>query len=403
VDDEYFKNIFEVKDRKRKRSQSKTARQVKTLLVLDHKRTNAICIAMKKLPPLSQLREAITVMDEALIDREGVDKLQQLLPTLEELKLIADHQDLNKELPLGDAEQFLQILGSISNIDARLKLWAFKSDFKTMEKEIYEPLKDLKLGMDELQENKTFHTILSVTLAIGNILNKKESKGFQLDYLSKLSEVKDTAQRKSLMYHITFKVLETFPECSDFYSDIDPVIRASRTNYSELVADLGTMTEQCKTAREYVKDQDKAGTDTEHIVQSFLKDASLRIDGLKKIEKKIMKRFTKFLMWLGIPSHLHTEYPPHVVAKIITDLALQFKIHLTQIKQSEERLKTVKTRKIQRRSAPNLKFPSDDVQARKSIRSDLTDTDLEGFLVSAAREGASRGKVRENYSMWNSR
>ena len=40
-------------------------------------------------------------MDEALIDREGVDKLQQLLPTLEELKLIADHQELNKELPLG--------------------------------------------------------------------------------------------------------------------------------------------------------------------------------------------------------------------------------------------------------------------------------------------------------------
>ena len=50
LDEEYFKNIFEVKDRKRKRSQSKAARQVKTLLVLDHKRTNAICIAMKKLP-----------------------------------------------------------------------------------------------------------------------------------------------------------------------------------------------------------------------------------------------------------------------------------------------------------------------------------------------------------------
>ena len=297
----------------------------------------------------------------------------------------------------GEAEQFLQILGSISNIDARLKLWAFKADFKTMEKEIYEPLKDLKLGIDELQENKTFRVILSVTLGIGNILNKKESKGFQLDYLAKLSGVKDTVQRKSLMFHITYKVLETFPECSDFYSDIDPIIRASRTNYNELAADLGTMTEQCKTAREYVKDQDKAGTDTEHIVQSFLKDASHRIDGLKKIEKKILKHFTKFLLWLGIPSHLHSEYPPHTVAKIVTDFALQFKINLTQIRQSEERLKTMKTKKIQRRSAPNLKFPSGGCQQGRD------ETDLECFLVTAAREGASRGKVRDIHSMWNSK
>ena len=164
----------------------------------------------------------------------------------------------------GDAEQFLQILGSISNIDARLKLWAFKTDFKTMEKEIYEPLKDLKLGMDVLQENKTFHTILSVTLAIGNILNKKESKGFHLDYLTKLSGVKDTVEKKSLMFHITSKVRVTFPECSDLYSEIDPLIRASRTNYSELEADLGTMTEQCNNASNYVKVSGKFGTDTRH-------------------------------------------------------------------------------------------------------------------------------------------
>ena len=310
---------------------------------------------------------------------------------------------------VGDAEQFVQILGSISNIDARLKLWAFKADFKNMEKEIYEPLKDLKLGMEVLQENKTFQAILSVTLAIGNILNKKESKGFQLDYLTKLSGVKDTVERKSLMFHITAKVVETFPECSDLYSEIDPLIRASRTNYSELEADLATMTEQCSNARNYVKaDLGKAGTDTEHIVKSFLKDASLRIEGLKKIEKKISKRFTKFLDWLSIPSHFHSEYPPHVVAKIVCDLALQFKINLAQIKESEERMKTIKTKKIQRRSAPNLRYPTaSNGQSRRTHRSstgsNLCETDLEEFLVTAAREEAKRGTVRDHSSMWNSK
>ena len=40
-------------------------------------------------------------MDEILIDREGIDKLQQLLPTSEELKLIAEQQQLRRDLPLG--------------------------------------------------------------------------------------------------------------------------------------------------------------------------------------------------------------------------------------------------------------------------------------------------------------
>jgi hypothetical protein len=40
-------------------------------------------------------------MDEIQIDREGIDKLQQLLPTPEELKLIEEHQELSKDLPLG--------------------------------------------------------------------------------------------------------------------------------------------------------------------------------------------------------------------------------------------------------------------------------------------------------------
>ena len=40
-------------------------------------------------------------MNEDKIDREGIDKLQQLLPSSEELKLIAEHQELNRDLPLG--------------------------------------------------------------------------------------------------------------------------------------------------------------------------------------------------------------------------------------------------------------------------------------------------------------
>ena len=181
------------------------------------------------------------------------------------------------------------------------------------------------------------------------------------------------------------------------YSEIDPLIRASRTNYSELEADLGTMTEQCNNASNYVKVSGKFGTDTEHIVETFLQDASLRIEGLKKIENKILKRFSKFLSWLGIPSHFESEYPPHVVAKIVADLALQFKINLDQIRESEERRENIKTKKVQRRSAPNLRYSAKNsgnskVNHRSSIGSNLGETDLEEFLATAAREEGRRAQ-----------
>ena len=58
-------------------------------------------------------------MDEVLIDREGVDKLQQLLPTQEELKVIAEHQELNKELPLGNCSPSISIVNNLLDFQGR--------------------------------------------------------------------------------------------------------------------------------------------------------------------------------------------------------------------------------------------------------------------------------------------
>ena len=99
------------------------------------------------------------------------------------------HQELNPELPLGTAEQFLITLSSITGLEARLRLWAFKMDFEVLEKEICEPLADLKLGLEALSVNPTFKSILNVTLTIGNFLNGSSAKGFNIDYLAKVAKL----------------------------------------------------------------------------------------------------------------------------------------------------------------------------------------------------------------------
>lgn len=57
-----------------------------------------------------------------------------MIPTEEEKQRIQEAQLVNPDIPLGSAEQFLLTLCSITELSARLQLWAFKMDYELIEK-----------------------------------------------------------------------------------------------------------------------------------------------------------------------------------------------------------------------------------------------------------------------------
>ena len=153
--------------------------------------------------------------------------------------------------------QFLITLASIPGLESRLRLWSFKMEFETIEREVCEPLMDLKTGLESLRNNPTFRVILSVLLTIGNFLNESEAKGFQLEYLAKVPEIKDTVHKHSLLYHMTYWVLETHPDSGDLYSELGPLTRASRTDFDDLERTLARMEAECKLAWDYLREVTK--------------------------------------------------------------------------------------------------------------------------------------------------
>lgn len=60
-----------------------------------------------------------------------------------------------------------------------------------------------------------------------------QSSGFELSYLEKVSEVKDTVRRQSLLYHLCFLVLQTQPDSSDLYSEIPALTRCAKVSTSQ--------------------------------------------------------------------------------------------------------------------------------------------------------------------------
>ena len=362
-----------------KQTQLSSAREI---IVLDHKRSNAINIGMTKLPPPRVIKTAVMKMDSSIMNREAIEKLLTMLPSEEETTRINEAQEAQPDIPLGTAEQFLQTLSSVSCLEARLRLWSFKMEFEVIEKEVCEPLMDLKIGLTAIRKNGTFKTILNVLLTFGNFLNGTACKGFQLDYLEKVPEVKDTVHKHSLLYHMTYWVLETYPASSDLYSEIGPLTRVSRTDFNELEKTLKRMEAECKNAWDYLKIitrhdekqlkllrqqhlQQLEEGETEKFIddpnepmrkrlQEFLVDAAERIFIMMKVHKRVHKRYFEFLTWMGIPVHFHNDYPVHKTCKILSEFALEYRTTRERVIQTIEKKKAARERKRRDKKAAQL-------------------------------------------------
>lgn len=55
-----------------------------------------------------------------------------------------------------------------------------------------------------------------------------QAKAFELSYLEKVPEVKDTVHKQSLLHHVCTMVVEKFPDSTDLYSEIGAITRSAK-------------------------------------------------------------------------------------------------------------------------------------------------------------------------------
>ncbi|XP_072316670.1 FH1/FH2 domain-containing protein 3 isoform X2 [Eucyclogobius newberryi] len=309
------------------------------IIVLDSKRSNAINIGLTVLPPPRTIKTAILNFDEYALNKEGIEKILTMIPTEEEKQRIQEAQLMNPDVPLGSAEQFLLTLSSITELSARLQLWAFKMDYELMEKEVAEPLQDLKEGMDQLEKNKTLRHILTTLLAIGNFLNGTNAKGFELNYLEKVPEVKDTVHKQSLLHHACAIVVEKFPDSTDLYSEIGAITRLTKVDFDQLQDNLAQMERRCKASWDHLKviSKHEMKAALKQKMSDFLKDCAERIIILKVVHRRIINRFHAFLLFLGHPVYGIREVSIHRFSKILSEFALEYRTTRERVLQHKQK------------------------------------------------------------------
>ncbi|XP_042724554.1 FH1/FH2 domain-containing protein 3 isoform X4 [Lagopus leucura] len=340
VDTSKLEHLFESKSKElpvTKKTAADGKRQ--EIIVLDSKRSNAINIGLTVLPPPRTIKTAILNFDEYALNKEGIEKILTMIPSEEEKQKIQEAQLANPDVPLGSAEQFLLTLSSISELSARLQLWAFKLDYEIVEKEVAEPLLDLKEGMDQLEHNKTLGFILSTLLAIGNFLNGTNAKAFELSYLEKVPEVKDTVHKQSLLHHVCTMVVEKFPDSTDLYSEIGAITRSAKVDFEQLQENLFQMERRCKASWDHLKAiaKHEMKPTLKQKMSEFLKDCAERIIILKIVHRRIINRFHSFLLFMGHPPYAIREVNINKFCKIISEFALEYRTTRERVLQQKQK------------------------------------------------------------------
>uniref|UniRef100_A0A671XN58 FH2 domain-containing protein n=1 Tax=Sparus aurata TaxID=8175 RepID=A0A671XN58_SPAAU len=305
-----------------------SGKQQPSVSVLAMKRSNIITIALSSLPPPRLLPPAIYGMDSSVLDRE--DRLQALIPTEEELCLVKEAKAQNPHSPLAPAELCLLTLGEIPHLNSRLQLWAFALDYDSLEREIAEPLFHLKLAMEQLSASQTFRCILATVLAIGNFLNGCKARGFELSYLGKLSQVRDTHTRQPLLHHVCVLLMQLYPQSSDLYSDITAVTKAGKCDYSLVQSNFSQLEAQCKASWEQLKILDKAedkrkGGKAQKRRGGGEDEASERLKVLRAVHRRVINRFHSFLLFLGYSKTMARDTKAEDFCRTVSNFSLEYR------------------------------------------------------------------------------
>uniref|UniRef100_A0A158R5L8 FH2 domain-containing protein n=1 Tax=Syphacia muris TaxID=451379 RepID=A0A158R5L8_9BILA len=347
IDTRKLAQLFEQKTKTAAPQKQTNEHKPQVLQVLSLKRSQAINIGLTKLPPISVIPAAIMKFDSMVLNKEGIEKiLSTMMPSPSEIELIEIKQAENPEMQLGQAEQFLLKLNQIPCLLERLRLWSFTLDYKNAEKDIAEPLMDLQLAMKEIEESKTFKTAMGMLLTIGNTLNGTEIKGFQLDYLTKASEVKDPVYKHTLTYHLAEYMIEQFPEGTDLYSEFGAVARTARVDYDELDKNLKKLEQDCKASWDYLSKISKndSSSSMKQKINEYLVDVAQRIHQLKTIYRLALNRWHAFLLFFGYSINEVPTMKPMSVCKMVIEFALEYRTTRDKILQQRKRLADKKER-----------------------------------------------------------
>ncbi|KAL1567636.1 formin-like protein 3 [Salvia divinorum] len=211
-DEEMMESLFgyaaDQKKHRRKDSTSSESSTPQFIQIIDHKKSQNLAILLKALNVTSE--EVCDAMKEGNeLPPEFIQNLLKMAPTAdEELKLRLYTGD---PFLIGPAERFLKALIEIPFAFKRLESLLYVSTFQEDFTSVKQSFTTLEAACDELKNSRLFLKLLEAVLKTGNRMNDGTYRGgaqaFKLDTLLKLSDVKGTDGKTTLLHFVVHEII----------------------------------------------------------------------------------------------------------------------------------------------------------------------------------------------------
>ncbi|KAF9667806.1 hypothetical protein SADUNF_Sadunf15G0061700 [Salix dunnii] len=181
------------------------------VFILDPRKSQNTAIVLKSLA-ISRKEILDALLEGHGLNSDVLEKLTRISPTQEEAVKIIQYRGSPSKL--ADAESFLHhILKAIPSAFIRINAMLFRSNYDSEILHLKESLQTLESGCKELRTRGLFLKLLEAILKAGNRMNAGTSRGnaqgFNLTALRKLSDVKSTDGKTTLLHFVVEQVVRS--------------------------------------------------------------------------------------------------------------------------------------------------------------------------------------------------
>ena len=181
------------------------------IFILEQRKSQNIAIVLKSLA-ISRKEILDAIFEGQGLSADILEKLTKMAPTQEEEAKILQFNGNPTEL--ADSESFLyHILKAAPSAFTRFNAMLFRTNYDPDILHLKESLQALELGCKELKSRGLFLKLLEAILKAGNRMNagtaRGNAQGFNLTALQKLSDVKSTDGKTTLLHFVVEHVAQS--------------------------------------------------------------------------------------------------------------------------------------------------------------------------------------------------
>ncbi|CAI0394481.1 unnamed protein product [Linum tenue] len=316
--------------------------------LIDHRRAYNCEIMLSKVKvPLSELTGYVLALEDSALDVDQVENLIKFCPTKEEMELLKGYTG-DKE-KLGKCEQFFLELMKVPRVEAKLRVFAFKMQFRLQVSDLRNSLNTVnsaakQICSHQIRNSAKLKRIMQTILSLGNALNQGTARGaaigFRLDSLLKLTDTRARNNKMTLMHYLCKVLADKLPELLDFSKDIISLEPASKVQLKFLAEEMQAISKGLEKVMQELSSSENDGAVSENFcktLKEFLRFAEAEVRSLASLYSGVGRNVDQLILYFGEdPARCPFE---QVCSTLLNFVRLFNKAHDENCKQLEMDLK----------------------------------------------------------------